>query len=180
MSASQTVSAKWGWFLFLGLVSILAGVFAVAHPLIVTLFGVIFIGASLVVNGGMQIVQSFMTKSWGDTALSMLCGVVSVIGGILIMQEPVQGSVVITLFLLAVLVVGGISRIMIAFHHRELPMWWLLALGGLASVVVGIVLYMALPWSGLWVLGTMIGVELIFQGVGWVAFGMDLRRHHRA
>lgn len=180
MSASQTISAKWGWFFLLGIVSVLGGVFALGHPLVVTLFGVLFIGASLVVNGAMQIVQSFMTKSWGDTMLSLLCGVVSIVGGILVMQEPVQGSVVITLFLLAALVVGGISRIIIAFHHRELPMWWLLALGGLASVVVGIALYMALPWSGLWVLGTMIGVELIIQGAGWMAFGMDLRRQRRA
>jgi len=163
----------------LGIVSILAGVFAVGHPLIVTLFGVIFIGASLVVNGVMQIIQSFMTKSWRDTFLSALCGVVSIVGGVLIMQEPVQGSVVVTLFLLAVLVVSGVSRIAIAFHHRDLPMWWLLALGGLGSVVVGVLLYLMLPWSGLWILGTLIGVELIFQGVGWMSFGMDLRRQSR-
>jgi uncharacterized membrane protein HdeD (DUF308 family) len=180
MSVSQSVSSKWGWFLFLGIVSVLAGFFAVGHPLLVTLFGVIFIGASLVVNGAMQIVQSVMTKTWKDTILGVLCGVVSVIGGILIMQEPVQGSVVITLFLLAALVVGGISRIVIAFHHRELRSWWLVALGGLASVVVGIMLYTALPWSGLWVLGTLIGVELIVQGVGWMTFAMDLRRQHGA
>jgi len=41
---------------------------------------------------------------------------------------------------------------------------------------VGIMLYQALPWSGLWVLGTLIAVEMIVQGVSWIGFGMDLRK----
>jgi uncharacterized membrane protein HdeD (DUF308 family) len=49
-------------------------------------------------------------------------------------------------------------------------------ISGLVSVVIGILLYGSLPWSGLWVLGTLIGVELLVQGVTWLMFGMALRR----
>ncbi|MGE0418889.1 MAG: HdeD family acid-resistance protein [Acetobacteraceae bacterium] len=180
MSDQPIVASKWGWFLLLGVISILAGVFAIAHPLLVTLASVIFIGAALLVGGIFQIIQSFMTKGWSGFAWGIVGGLLSVIGGVLIMQEPAAGSVVITLFLLAVLVVSGITRIVIAFQHRNLPMWWLLALGGLVSVVVGVMLYATMPWSSLWVLGTLIGVELIFEGVGWTSFSLDLRRGHRA
>jgi len=173
------MSAKWGRFLVLGIVSILAGIFAVGHPSVVTLAGVIFIGASLFVGGVAQVIQAFMTKEWSSFALSVIGGVLSMIAGVLIMQEPVVGSVSITLFLLAALVVGGMLRIAIALRHRELPMWWLLALGGLISILVGAILYASLPWSGLWVLGTLIGVDLIVQGVGWTGFGLDLRKHQR-
>lgn len=176
MSGSSSIAPKWGWFLVLGLVSIAAGIFAVGHPFLVTLAGVIFIGAALLVGGVFQLVQSFMTKEWSGFALSVIGGLLSVIGGVLIMQEPATGSVVITLFLLATLVVSGVVRIVIALRHRELPMWWLLLLGGVISVVVGIMLYATMPWSSLWILGTLIGVELIFQGAGWVGFSLDLRR----
>jgi uncharacterized membrane protein HdeD (DUF308 family) len=37
-------------------------------------------------------------------------------------------------------------------------------------------LYLMLPWSGLWVVGTLIAVELIFHGVSLVQFGLALRR----
>jgi len=160
----------------LGIVSVLGGVFALGHPLIVTLAGVIFIGAALLVSGVAQIVQAFMTKAWSGFLFSILGGLLSIVGGVLIMQEPVAGSVIITMFLLAVLVVSGVLRIMLAFRHRHLAMWWLMALGGLVSVVVGIMLYQALPWSGLWVLGTLIAVEMIVQGVGWIGFGLGLRK----
>lgn len=176
----RAVTSKWGWFVALGLVSILAGLFALANPLILTLAGVLFIGASLLVGGIMQIIQAAMARDWHHMPLAIISGLLSVIGGVLIMQEPVAGSLVITMFLLLVLVIGGVMRIVIALKHRELPMWWLLALGGVVSVVVGVLLYLALPWSGLWVLGTLIGVELLMQGAGWLGFGMDLRRRHLA
>ena len=87
-----------------------------------------------------------------------------IVGGVLIMQEPVTGSVIITLFLLVVLVVSGIVRIVIALRHRELPTWWLLALGGLVSVGVGILLYATMPWSSLWILGTLSRYRVNFRG----------------
>ncbi len=93
------------------------------------------------------------------------------------MQEPVRGSVVITLLLLVALVVCGVMRIVIALRHRELRLWWLMAISGFCSAVIGVLLFGALPWSGLWVLGTLIAVELLMQGVGWLQFGLALRRH---
>ncbi len=180
MSGNASISAKWGWFLLLGIVSILAGMFAIAHPLMVTLAGVIFIGASLLVGGVVQVIQSFMMKEWQGFAFGILGGLLSVIGGVLIMQQPAAGSVIITLFLLAALVIGGILRIVIALRHRDLPLWWVLACGGVVSVVVGVALYASMPWSSLWILGTLIGVELIVQGLGWSGFAFDLRKRHSA
>ena len=92
------------------------------------------------------------------------------------MDEPVQGSLIITIFLIAALVVAGVMRIVIGLKHRELKGWWLLVLGGLVSVVVAYLLYAMLPWSGLWVLGTLIAIELLIQGFTWLQFGLSLRR----
>ena len=82
--------------------------------------------------------------------------------------------------LLVVIGVGGIMRIVIAFRHRELAGWWLLVLSGAASVAIGILLYASLPWSGLWVLGTLVGIELLVQGGTWLQFGFTLRHLRRA
>ena len=61
MTDEIPIARKWGWFVVLGIISVLGGVFALGHPLIVTLAGVIFIGAALLVSGVAQIVQAFMT-----------------------------------------------------------------------------------------------------------------------
>jgi uncharacterized membrane protein HdeD (DUF308 family) len=174
------LTSKWGWFVALGIILILVGVFALGDVVAVTLVSVIFIGAMLLVGGAFQIVHAFMTKTWGAFALNLLCGVLYIIGGLLIMDEPVQGSIIITILVVAALVVGGILRIVIALRHREVRGWWLLLLGGVVSVVVGVLLYGSLPWSGLWVLGTLIAVELLVQGFTWLQFGWSLRRMARA
>jgi len=173
------ISGKWGWFVALGLVSILAGLFILLTDVVAaTLFTTIFIGAMLLVSGVFQVIHSFATKTWGQFGLSLVMGLLYIAGGFLIMDEPVQGSVVITVMLLIALVVSGVFRIVIALRHREMKYWWLMALGGLCSAAIGVWLFAALPWSGLWVLGTLIAVELLIQGVTWLQFGLALRRRH--
>jgi uncharacterized membrane protein HdeD (DUF308 family) len=173
------LTSKWGWFIALGVLLIAVGAFALVDVVAVTLASVILIGAMLLIGGAFQIVHAFMTKTWGSFALNLLCGVLYIVGGLLIMQEPVEGSFVITLLAVAALIAGGVLRIAIALRHRDLQGWWLLLLGGLVSVVVGVLLYRSLPWSGLWVLGTLIAVELVMQGGTWLQFGFSLRRMAR-
>ena len=171
------VARKWGWFVALGVGLIAAGLFAFADTVAFTLISTIFIGASFLVGGIFQVIHAFMTKGWGAFALNLLCGLITVAGGFLIMAEPVQGSVIITLFLSCALIVGGILRILIALRHRDMQYWWLMVLGGLISAALGVWIYLTLPWSGLTLLGTLVGIELIIQGVTWLQFGLALRRH---
>jgi uncharacterized membrane protein HdeD (DUF308 family) len=53
-------------------------------------------------------------------------------------------------------------------------------LGGVVGVAVAVLLYMSLPWSSLWLLGTLIAIELIFNDVGWIRLGFALRGESRA
>ena len=171
-----SVTSKWGWFVALGLILIIGGFLALGDVVAFTLVSTIFIGAMMLVGGVFQIVHAFMTKEWRAFALGLILGVLYVIGGFLIMDEPVQGSLIITLFLLAAILVGGIIRIVISLQHREMAGWWLLLLGGILSVIVAVLLYATLPWGGLWILGTLIAVELMLQGFTWLNFGFALRK----
>jgi uncharacterized membrane protein HdeD (DUF308 family) len=174
------VTGKWGWFVALGIGLILAGLFAFIDTIAFTLASTILIGASFLLGGTFQVIHAFGTKDWGAFALNLLGGLLTIAGGFLIMMEPVEGALVITLFLLAALVVGGVLRIVIALRHRELQYWWLMAIGGLISIALGAMLYVTLPWSSLFLLGTIVGIELVVQGVTWLQFGLALRRHRSA
>ena len=172
----RPVASKWGWFVALGVTLILVGLFALGDVVAFTLASVMFVGAMLLVGGIFQLVHAFMTKAWSSFFFNLLMAVLYILGGILLMQEPVQGSVVLTLFLLAALLAGGVTRIVVALRHRELPGWWLLVVSGLISIVLAVMLYMSLPWSGLWIPGTLIAIELLVQGFTWLRFGLSLRR----
>ena len=173
-------ATKWGWFVALGVGMVLAGGFALADTMLVTLLSVIFIGAALLVAGVFQIVHAFANKEWGAFLLALLCGALYIVGGLLIMDEPINGSVIITIFVMVSLAVSGVLRMVMALRHRELQGWWLMLLGGLIAVGVAVLLFLSLPWSSLWLLGTLIAVELIFNGVGWIRLGFALRDEVRA
>ena len=117
-----------------------------------------------------------MTREWRSFLLNLFGGVLSLIAGFLIMDEPVRGALVLTIVVVAFLAVGGITRIVLAFRHREMANWGLLAVSGVVSLLVAGLHNATFPWSGLWVLGTLIAVELIVQGIGWLSFGLALRR----
>ena len=171
------IAPRWGWFVALGIGLIVLGALAFVDTVAVTLLSTLVIGAMLLVGGVLQIVHAFMTRGWRHFTINLLAGVLYVIGGVLIMQEPVQGAFVLTVLIAASMVVAGVVRIAIAVSHREVGGWWLLALGGLVSFVIGGLLIAWLPWSSLVVLGTLIAFELVMNGATWLQFGLMLRRH---
>jgi uncharacterized membrane protein HdeD (DUF308 family) len=165
----------WGWFVALGIAQLVIGVIAWFEVVAFTLAGVIFIGAMLLVAGILQIVHAFMDREWRSFLFHLLAGVLYVIGGFLMIMDPLEGAVVITALVCAALIVGGIFRIVMAVQHRDKPGWVLMLVSGIVGVVVGIMLWV-MPWSWLWVIGTLIAIELIVQGVCWLQFGLGLRR----
>ncbi|WP_342629028.1 HdeD family acid-resistance protein [Nguyenibacter vanlangensis] len=166
---------RWGLFVLLGAVSIALGIFAWIDAISVTLASTIVIGILLVVAGAVQLFHAFAVRDWGGFVLSMLGGVLYIVGGFLLMEEPVSGSIILTVFIAACLIISGTMRMVIAVRHRDLNGWWIVLGGGLISLLVGVCLYLTLPWSGLWLIGTFIAVELIAAGIGWIQFGLALR-----
>jgi uncharacterized membrane protein HdeD (DUF308 family) len=172
---SSEVASKWRWFVALGIVMIILGVAAWLDALSVTLATTLVIGASLLVGGVFQLIHAFMTREWRDFVFGLLSGLLYLLGGLLIINEPIHGAVVLTLVLVALIIAGGIVRVILALRHRDVRAWGLVLVSGLVSIVVGCLLYANLPWSGLWILGTLIAVELLVQGGGWLYFGIALR-----
>ena len=65
------------------------------------------------------------------------------------------------------------------FHLAELSVWdyaTLLAifLAAAVTILLGLIIVSHWPLDSVYVLGTLLGVDLLFHGVGWVSFGMGL------
>lgn len=167
---------KWGLFVGLGVALIALGFIACIDAVSVTLASTIFIGFLIILAGLMQAIHAFAVRDWGGFLFSLLAGILYIVAGVMIIEEPVTGASMITLFAAACFIVVGIMRCVLAFQNRAMAGWGILLGGGLISLLVGISLYLTLPWSGLWLIGTFIAVELIVSGLGWVQVGLALRR----
>ncbi|MCX2564029.1 HdeD family acid-resistance protein [Acetobacter thailandicus] len=170
------VTKKWGLFVGLGISLILLGFSACIDTVFVTLASTIFIGFVLIVGGAAQLFHAFAVKDWGGFFFSLIAGLLYILAGVFIIQEPVAGATMITLFASACFIVAGITRCIMAVKHRALHGWGIILFSGLISLVVGFCLYFTLPWSGLWLIGTFVAVELIISGMSWLQLGLALRR----
>ncbi|MCB8879206.1 HdeD family acid-resistance protein [Acidisoma cellulosilytica] len=171
---------RWSWFVALGIIQIIVGVLCWIDVAAASIAGVVILGVLLLIGGVFQIVHAFTVRGWSGFLLYVLIGILYVLGGFLLMDEPVRGSLIITIVIAVMLIVSGIARLIVAATHRHMQGLWLVILSGIVSFAVGIMLYASLPWSSLWVLGTLIAIELVFHGIAWVQFGFALKRSHTA
>jgi uncharacterized membrane protein HdeD (DUF308 family) len=73
------------------------------------------------------------------------------------------------------LVVSGIMRLVLAFSTKERMTWLAVALSGLISLLLGLIILTRWPVSSVYILGLFLGIDLIFAGAGWIGVGLGLR-----
>lgn len=164
----------WWWFLLLGLALVALGTAALGSAVFVSEAAVVFFGLLLLAGGIAQVVSSFWTGQWSGFLVSLLVGLLYIITGFFIIDQPLEGAVALTLLLALMFFIGGLFRIVAALTLRY-PTWgWSLA-NGIISVMLGVMIYRQWPASGLWVIGMFVGIELIFGGWTWIMLSVGLR-----
>jgi len=175
--AIERLRGKWGAIVAFGVLLMALGfaslVFAFASTLaMVTLNGVFFI-----VAGAAEIGVGMHAQGWGRFFLWVLGGLINLAFGVLCILHPIFASVWLTLLLGAALIAAGVVRAYLAFQLPSGPPRTLVFLAAAVTFVLGAMILMNWPFSSFYVLGTLLGIELLFHGAGWVSFGMGLRTH---
>lgn len=164
-----------GWFVGLGIAWIVAGVVAIALPFAAAIALDILVGILLALGGAAQIVQSFSCREWNGKILYAAIGLIALIAGAILLANPVQGVLTLTLVLGAFFIAAGIARAMLGFQMKGVPGSGWLLLSAALGIVVGGLIWAGWPGTASWALGLMIGIELIFSGWSLVMLGNAAR-----
>jgi uncharacterized membrane protein HdeD (DUF308 family) len=82
---------------------------------------------------------------------------------------------VMTLFIAAAFIVLGAFRITSALVIR-FPQWGWVMLNGIITLLLGVVIYRHLRESAFWVIGILVGVELLLNGCSWIMLSLAVRK----
>lgn len=164
-----------GWILALGIVLIIVGCLAVTYSMMATIASMVYLGYFLIVGGIVEVVGSFWARHWGGFFLGLLMGVLLFMAGMITLNHPGDISLLLTWILALLFMTGGLIRILTAFMVR-FSNWGWVALSGLVTFLLGLIIWRQWPFSGLWVPGTLVGVDLLFSGWNYVALASWLRR----
>lgn len=173
-SSLPDLRKRWAWFLGLGIAFIILGFLAVGSSTLVTLGSIIFLGSLLFVVGVVQIGLTPSVRQWSGFFISLLAGLLYTVVGLIMIIHPAASAVNLTLLMAVFFLVGGIFRIVSAASMR-FEHWGWAVLSGVIKSILGLLIWLGWPDTGLWVIGLFIGIDLIFFGWFWVLISLTAR-----
>jgi uncharacterized membrane protein HdeD (DUF308 family) len=177
----HALARNWGLLLLRGLCAILFGVLTFLWPGVTLITLVLMYGAYALVDGVLAIAAAIMGNA--PTAPRWWLGVVGLLGvgaGLLTFVWPGVTALVLLFFIAVWALTTGILQILGAIQLRkEIDNEWLLILGGIVSVIFGLLL-MIQPGAGALALVSVIGAYALVHGSLLVSFALRVRGHRHA
>ena len=171
----NALSRNWWATVLRGLLAIGVGILAWTRPEILWASLVLVFGASAVVDGVFAIVAT-ITGETRDRALHFLEGVLGIVVGVIVFLYPDQAGRAIVLVIGIWAVATGVVEMVSAVRLRqEIADEWLLGLGGLLSVILGVILIVR-PEFGRVTTTYVLGTYGLIFGVILVMLGLRLRQ----
>jgi uncharacterized membrane protein HdeD (DUF308 family) len=82
----------------------------------------------------------------------------------MVITRPLLASMLLTGALAGMLLLIGVLRCVMAIQHRAMQGWAWALVGGIVTVVLGLMILSKWPADSLWVIGLFLAIELIVQG----------------
>ena len=171
----NTIKRHAGLAMVVGILIAIAGVLAIVSPFIAGLSVTVAVGVLLLVTGVSRLFLAFKMGSFGRGLLVFVLGLLTLVAGGYMVARPGVGLATLTLFLAAYLFVQGIFEIVWAFRLRPVKGWGWTLFSGISSLLLGILIWAQFPVSGMWAVGTLVGVHMIFAGSATASIGSAAR-----
>jgi uncharacterized membrane protein HdeD (DUF308 family) len=177
---TTVLGRRWGWLFALSIMQIIAGCVAIGSPLIASLAAVAVFGAVLILTAVIHLIHAFKVRAWPRSAWYGLGGALYAVAGLVVALNPIGGALALAVLIAVLFITDGVLRIGLAMAARPIPGWgWLIA-AGIGSIVVGAFLLIGWPADALWIVGLLLGINLIFTGVMYAAFALAARSSRQA
>jgi uncharacterized membrane protein HdeD (DUF308 family) len=160
----------------LGAVEIALGLIAIVWPAVASVSIAILLGCLFLVEGGVALVGAFTARGWlllGRLVWSFVSG----LAGIYLIAYPEGGVVGLTVLLVIVLFLAGVSLLgtgLLGDENRGL-----LIAAGVLNIVLGALIWADLPSSASWAIGLLVGLHFLVGGLRTTSSGLELRREKR-
>jgi uncharacterized membrane protein HdeD (DUF308 family) len=166
-AALPAESGHWWALALRGAIAILFGLAALLRPGIALEALILLFGAYALVDGVFSIVGVFGgTRSGTPRWILLVEGVAGILAGVIAFVFPILTAVVFLYLIAAWAIVTGIAEIATAIRLRqEIRGEWALIVGGVLSVLFGVLLGVVGPFAGLLSLIWLIGAYAIAFGV---------------
>lgn len=157
------------WDVVLGLITVIAGVVVLGHVALAGLVSILFVGWMLLVSGLAVTLSGIVGWRQATQRWNVAAGAILAILGLGFVRNPGAGLLVLTLLAGSLLLAGGVIRLIAAFQPGAPRL--VLLLNGVVTLALGFMVVSQWPSSALWLLGTILGVQLLVDGLTTATVG---------
>jgi uncharacterized membrane protein HdeD (DUF308 family) len=176
-AVASAIHEHWGLFLAEGIILVILGLIAIVVPPLATLAFTIIIGWLFFVSG----VVGLITTAWARGApgfwWSLLSAIIAIAAGVVLLLWPVNGTLSLTLVLIAFFIVEGAATIFYAVEHRDQlsGRWGWMLVSGIIDLILAAIILAGLPGTASWALGLLVGINMVFGGAALIAMALAAR-----
>ena len=160
------------WYTVAAVLLILVGLLAVARPTAAGIGITLLLGWLLIFGAVCHLVAAFQGGGARRVIFQILAAIVFLIGGFYLLTHPLLALGTLTLLLAGVILAAGVLEIVTYFRLKsEAASGWML-FNGIVALLLGGIIWFHWPWSSVWALGTLVGVNLLMTGLTRLMFAL--------
>jgi uncharacterized membrane protein HdeD (DUF308 family) len=161
-----TMHAHWKLFMLQGVLMLVLGVFAIMLPMVSTLAIELLVGWLLLIGGVLRAISLLRSQRMPGYWWSMLSAVLAIVLGILLVFQPLQGELTLTLLLTVFFILEGVATILIAVRLRtHLGNWGWILFSGVVDLLLAFLILQGWPSTAAWAIGLLVGINMLFTGL---------------
>ncbi len=161
--------------LLIGVLLIVLGIVGIALPAISTIFAETWFALILVSAGAAKLVYAFQTRNDGGFIWKLLLSLLYIGTGLMLFAYPLTGVLTLTLLLASYLLTEGVFELILAFRLRPQQNWTWALTNGIVTLLLGGLVWFQWPFDAPWLIGTLVGVSILFSGISRVMLSLNAR-----
>jgi len=179
-SLKQVASAIWWLVLLRGIAAVLFGILLFTNTAATLSVIIIFLGIYWVVDGISTLLASFIGReehsNWG---WGIFVGIINILAGLAVLSQPVLTAIFTTSFIVSfvgiMIIISGVWSIVTGFRLRKTSGEWVMIIGGVLGLILGLLLVMNPLFSAL-VYVYIIAVFLIIGGFSLIVMAFQVKK----
>ena len=173
----DAVREHWKALLIEGVLLSILGLAAIVVPPAASLAVTILLGWLFLISGIAGLALTFWARALPGFWWSLISAALAVLAGGILLAQPAQGTLTLTIVVGAYFLAEGVATIMYALEHRrELSgRWSWMLIAGLMDILIAAIIITGLPGSALWAIGLLVGINLLFGGATLIGVALAAR-----
>jgi uncharacterized membrane protein HdeD (DUF308 family) len=168
--------STWRWITALGLAVFVLSCAAAYSIGAASSASMSLLGTLMTLAAAAQVLQAFQVHSRTGFNSCLISGALYGVAGLLAITNPALTAKTLVLLLALTLVASGLVRAWWTLSRLPEPSWRSFASSGAVTALVGTVFAIGWPRDTIWVVGTLLAMDLAWQGLMTLAFGLALKQ----